>query len=226
MTFGEFMLLVEEEAQGNDSGRAWKPGNVKLALRWALKELVVRAASASTSRMLFSGKLDLVNDADGSRTDKGEYRLPVNVLSIKSVWDSSTDPPIPYQRISHHARDMVESDGAYLHAGSEHPYVYWQTHRTLHLRPYPGSDTVAALRYYAYAVPHIPRAKDEELVVPPEAEDWIITRTCLKLIPKPRRDVLEVLTQVFADQDQELRRWLRSPSSDLPLNPTPESVLV
>ena len=143
-----------------------------------------------------------------------------------SLWDRRTNPPTPYQRISHHGRDALESDGLYLHAGSEHPYAYWQTHRTVHIRPLPDEDTASGLMYYAYATPHIPRDGTEELTIPPEAEAWALTRASMKLIPKPRKDVLEVLGVVFGDLEQELKRWLCTPSSDLPLSPTPESVLV
>ena len=60
MTLGAFLMLMEQEAQGNDSGRSWSPQARKLALKWTLSELAVRAVREARPDMTASEALAAV----------------------------------------------------------------------------------------------------------------------------------------------------------------------
>ncbi len=221
LTLGQFVTAVEDHARGRDAGAAWTTQQVKLALHSAGVELATEAAIRSSERMVFPGVLDVIQD-------EGAYELPSNVISVKGLKriDTGSSKPVWYNRISYHAQDAAQSNQLYGHAGSQNPRVYWQKHRTLHVRPKPSTSSAASFHYDAFATPPMPERLNEELLYPPETYKWLFVRTALYLAPLPSPDVIETLGALFQVVDRSMKRWLSSASSDLPLPPVPDNILV
>jgi hypothetical protein len=216
MNVGEMTILVRNQA-GADYA-VYSEAEVRMAIGWALDSLAGLAAEVAGPRMLYEYRADKL-------LDQGEYRLPVEIRTVKDVINDAFDPPQFYQRIPYSGQSLVETDAFYAPAASIGAYVWWQAHRTLHMRPVPSESEAAKIRIAAYARPPLPRRQEEDLPIPVEAERWIIAKAAALLVPPPSRERLDVLAAQLELAAADLEKWLWQYSASIPPAPLPDGVL-
>jgi hypothetical protein len=215
MMLAELVSFVRAQAGRGDH----TPQEIAAAVSWALDALAGEAAKAAGPRMLFEFKLDILVDVN-------TYPLPDEIRTIKEVWHDGFDPPQGYTRIPYTGQSFLETAAAYAPAATSSGYAWWQTHRTLHIRPTPAESQTAMLRVAAYARPPLPRRMEDEVAIPWEAERWVIAKAASLILPPPPRETLEAILLQLTATSQDLEQWLWKHSASVPPAPLEDGLLV
>jgi hypothetical protein len=212
MTTGEFLALVRDQASGDvDTNVPWSPGHILMAARWAMRVLAVEAGKASGPHMLYETRMDL-------KADQEAYQLPDEMVTVKAVAyrQEPEDKPRFFTRIPFAGQEFATSAKSVSPSMAVGAYVYWQTHRHVHLSPRPSNTEAKKLEVWGYMCPPIPDDDAQEILVPWEAERWLIAKTASVLIPPPDRRVAQALIAQLQALTVDLKDWLRKASADVP----------